>query len=460
MANNQSIEHFFTPKAAAVIGASNNKGTIGYVIFENMKKASIAKAYPVNPKYGKVQGVKAYHSISDVPGNISLAVIAVPAPFVPGTLEECMKKKIPAVIIVSAGFSEVGESKNTQAIKELIKKHPGTRVMGPNCVGVLNNFNRVDTTFFERNRMKEPKKGTLSFISQSGALGSMILDWVATQQFGINKFVSYGNAMDVDEADLLEYFGDDKGTKVITGYIEGAKEGRKFYSIAQKVSRKKPIIVIKGGKNEATTKAAASHTGSLAGSSKVYDAVFHQAGVIQAEDLLDLFSIAKLLEREPLPKGRRVQIITNGGGFGIVTADQVIDKGLMLATPSPATIKKLMDALPMAIISNPIDLLGDADASRYEKAIMACLEDKNIDIIMVLALFNLPPLEAKKLAILRKARKIATKPVVVLSIGSDYTENYLRIIEKAGFTTFNYPSVAAKALKAMSQYAQFRKLYK
>jgi acyl-CoA synthetase (NDP forming) len=218
---------------------------------------------------------------------------------------------------------------------------------------------------------------------------------------------------------------------------------------------KKPIIVLKGGKNEETVKAAASHTGSLAGSSKVYEAVFRQSGIIQTDDLIDLFNAAKLLEKEPLPKGNRVQIITNGGGFGIVTADQIISRGLQLAKPSKETMDKIRAEMPMVTSMNPLDLLGDADAKRYKRAIELLMLDDNVDILIVLALFNLPTLKEKTLGTLKRARTGANKPVVVCSIGSDYTNRYLKRIEKAGFATFRYPSVAAKALREMVNYKNF-----
>ena len=451
----RTIEPFFSPKTVAVIGASDRKGTIGHTIFENMKKAHIKKLYPINPKHEHIQGMKSHASVSQVGEQIDLAVIATPSAAVPAVLEECMRCKVKAAIIISAGFSETGEKENTGKIAELIEKYPGTRVMGPNCVGVLNSHNKIDTTFFERSRMEEPKKGTLSFISQSGALGSMILDWIATQQFGINKFASYGNAMDVDESDLLEYFGKDRNTKVIAMYLEGAKEGRKFYETAKKISRKKPIIVLKGGRHDETSRATASHTGSLAGASKVYDAAFRQSGIIQADDLLDLFSIAKMLEREPLPKGGRVQIITNGGGFGIVTADQVLANGLTLAKLSQGTASKLKVEMPMATIGNPMDLIGDADVERYLAAIKASHKDPNVDVIMVLVLFNLPSLEVGKLMGLIKPQEKITKPIMVVAIGSGFTQKYLEKMEHEGFTTFNYPSIASKALKQVVDYAEY-----
>ncbi|HLC93301.1 MAG TPA: CoA-binding protein [archaeon] len=453
----ESIEHFFSPQTVAVIGASDHKGSIGHTIFENMKKAQIKALFPVNPKHATIQGIRAYPTVRETSGQIDLAVIVVPSHAVPSTLEECMQHKVKAVIIVSAGFSETGERDNTRKISELIGKYPSTRVMGPNCVGVLNSHNKVDTTFFERSRMKEPKKGTLSFISQSGALGSMILDWIATQQFGINKFASYGNAMDVDESDLLEYFGRDKNTKVIAMYLEGAKEGRKFYETAKKISRKKPIIVLKGGRHDETSMATASHTGSMAGASKVYDAAFKQAGIIEADDILDLFSIAKMLEREPLPKGNRVQIITNGGGFGIVTADQMLMNGLALAKISHQTAARLYKQMPTATISNPMDLIGDADVERYLNAIKAAHNDQNVDIIVVLVLFNLPSLELGKLMGLAKPHGKITKPIMVIAIGSEFTQKYLEKMEHEGFTTFNYPSIVAKALKEVVAYSEYLK---
>ncbi|HZX19867.1 MAG TPA: CoA-binding protein [archaeon] len=453
----KTLEPFFSPKTVAVIGVSNKKGKVGYTIFENLKKAKIKKLFAINPKHKIVQGKKSYPSIQSIPQKTELGVIVLPSVLVPKTLEECMKAGMKAVIIISAGFSETGEKKLTKEIAELIRKNPQTRVIGPNCVGITNNMNNVDTTFFEKSRMKQPKKGNLSFISQSGALGAMILDWVATQEFGINKFASYGNAMDVDEADLLEYFGEDKGTKVITAYLEGARDGKKFFKTAKKVSKKKPIIILKGGKHEETTKAAASHTGSLAGSSKVYEAVFKQAGIIEANDLLDLFNIARILEKEPLPKGNRVQIITNGGGFGIVTADQIIQNKLELAKLSKKTIKQLKKEIPNANIGNPLDLLGDATISDYKKAITSVTKDPNVDILIILILFNLPTIRLEHIKELNRAKLKVSKPAVVCSIGSGFTKKYLRKVENAGFTTIPYPTLAAQALKELAQYSKFLK---
>lgn len=456
MQNYRSLEPFFSPKSVAVIGASNQAGSVGYTIFKNLKAALPFHAYPINPNHATVQGIRSYTSINGVEEKIDLAVIVTPAHIVPTALQECAQKKVRAAIIVSAGFSEVGEKNYTAQIRRIIAANPHMRVMGPNCVGVKNLSTGIDTTFFDQGRMKEPRHGSLSFISQSGALGSMILDWVSKQHFGINKFVSYGNAMDVDEADLLEYFAQDKSTKVITAYLEGARDGRKFFDVAKMATLKKPVIVLKGGRFEKTSRATASHTGSLAGSEKVYEAVFRQSGIIQARGMQDLFNTGKLFERENLPKGRRVAIITNGGGFGIVMADHVINNGMELADLSAKTKKNLEKKLKVSI-GNPIDLLGDADAQRYDAAIKACLLDPNVDILVVMCLFTLSPLRAQEMKILEKPRGKKQKTMVVVAVGGDYTEQQLEKIEKSGFTAYDFPGTAAKALGHAAEYSEFLK---
>ena len=264
--------------------------------------------------------------------------------------------------------------------------------------------------------------------------------------------------MDVDEADLLDYFSRDTDTKIITMYIEGVKEGRKFMKIAKKTSLKKPIVVLKGGVHDETHRATASHTGSLAGSTEVYEAMFRQTGIIQAKTLEELFSFAKILENEPLPKGNRVQIITNGGGFGIVTADAVLSEGMRLAQIDEKIKKVLRKTFPPTVtIANPLDLVGDADEKRYSLAINKALQDKNVDIIMVLVLFNTPAIDTGIVTELKKIRQKAKKPILVVTIGSHYTQQRRHELEQAGIITFAYPNVAARGIRALSDYAQFKK---
>ncbi|MEK6941422.1 MAG: CoA-binding protein [archaeon] len=453
------LENLFFPKNVAVIGASAEPQSIGRAVFENFLQGSLAdNTFPVNPNHAEILGKKSYKSIKDIPAEIDLALIVVPAKFVPQVLQECADKKTKAAIIISAGFAEIGEKKLTQQLQTIIDKNPKIRTIGPNCFGVTCPKNNLNTTFSASAKTGMPKEGTVSFLSQSGALGVAILDWMSTQEFGLSKFVSYGNAMDVDEADLLDYFSRDTDTKIITMYIEGVKEGRKFMKIAKKTSLKKPIVVLKGGVHDETHRATASHTGSLAGSTEVYEAMFRQTGIIQAKTLEELFSFAKILENEPLPKGNRVQIITNGGGFGIVTADAVLSEGMRLAQIDEKIKKVLRKTFPPTVtIANPLDLVGDADEKRYSLAINKALQDKNVDIIMVLVLFNTPAIDTGIVTELKKIRQKAKKPILVVTIGSHYTQQRRHELEQAGIITFAYPNVAARGIRALSDYAQFKK---
>ncbi|MDO8633931.1 MAG: CoA-binding protein [archaeon] len=449
------LDTFFFPKTVAVIGASSEKESIGRTIFENFLSGHLKnRVYPVNPNHAKVLGKKSFKSVKDIPGSVDLSVIVVPAKFVPTVAHECVEKGVKSVIIISAGFSEIGEKKITEELAQVMKKSKHTRWLGPNCFGVLENYSGLNTTFSASAKTNYPKKGHVSFISQSGALGVAILDWMSTQPFGLSKFVSYGNAMDIDEADLLKYLDYDKRTKVITVYLEGVKEGRKFMKIAKRTSPKTPIILLKGGIYEETHKATASHTGSLAGSSDVYNALFKQTGIIQAHDLQELFMFAKTISLEPLPSGNRVQIITNGGGMGVVTADQVLSSGLELAKISPNVKKMLEKKFPKTVtVANPLDLVGDADDKRYATAIEAALSDKNVDMLLVIVLFNTPAVDKKVVKEIVKAKKKSKKPLAVVTIGSGYTKAMVEELEKNGVVVFSYPGIAALSLKALSDYA-------
>lgn len=459
MLRERELDCFFYPKSIAVIGASDEAHSIGKQLFENLKNSPFRKkTYPINPFHKKILGATAYKSVKDVPVAVDLAVIAVPAKFTPAVLRECAEKRAKGVVIISSGFGESGQKKLTEEISAIIRKNRNMRVLGPNCFGILMPAVGLNTTFSVKEKMHYPKHGSLSFISQSGALGVTMLDWVSTQNFGIHKFVSYGNAMDVNETHLLEYLGKDKGTKVITAYLEEAKGGRKFLKIAKEVSKKKPIVILKGGVMNETSKAISSHTGSLAGDSLVYSAAFKQVGVIEAKGMRELFAFAKTLEREPLPKGNRVLIITNGGGYGIVTADAMAKNNLKLAELTESSRKKLSKMLPEAAsFGNPIDMLGGADEKTYEFAAKTALSDKNVDMVVVLALFNTPTVNKSTVDALVKIKKTAKKPFIVLTFGSKYTEQRRRELEKGGIVTFDYPEIAAKSLEALAGYANYLK---
>jgi len=443
------MKYFFNPRSVAVVGASRNEKKIGHVILRNLTQGYRGKVYPVNPKSDEILDLKCYPKVSSIPGNVDLVVISVHAQIVPEILEDCGKKGVKAAIIVSGGFSEIGETKLEEEIKRIGKKH-NIRIIGPNCIGVYNPGTKVDTLFLPAYRLGRPVEGKISFISQSGALGGAMLDWANMNGYGFSKFVSYGNAVDVDETDLIEFLGKDKETSLIAMYIEGVTDGRRFMDVCKRVSKRKPIVAIKGGRTAEGGNAVSSHTGSLAGSSEVYSAAFKQSGVIEADDLEEVFNFARVLTQVPPVKGKRVQIITNGGGLGILTVDALIKEGFELAKMNEKTIKKLKEKLPSyAVIKNPIDLTGDADTDRYSAAIEAALEDKNVDIIIVNLLFQVPTLGSDVLETISEKFNEKKKPIVAVCFGGEYTRTHKKALERYGVPTFSYPDRAAKALSCL-----------
>ncbi len=447
------MDCFFNPKSVAVIGASRFPKEVGHVIFRNFMEGGFrGKSFPVNPKADRILDCRCYPSVLKIREKIELGVITVPARIVPLVLEECGKKGIPAVIIISAGFKEIGNEKLEKRIEKILKKHR-IRCIGPNCLGVFDPYAQVDTFFLPRYKLERPGKGDIAFISQSGALGSVVMDWMAMKGYKISKFISYGNAVDLDEADLIEYLAGDKRTRVICAYFEGVKRGRRFFEIAKRVSGKKPVIVLKGGVTDEGTKATLSHTGSLAGSAEVHSAAFRQAGIIEARDLEQIFDFARALSTQPRPKGNRVQVITDGGGFGVLTADSLVKNNLTLAKMSKDNINTLKKGLPSyVVLKNPIDLTGDADAERYRIAIDAALDDPNVDMIALITLFQVPLLTSEIVEVVSAANRRREKPIVVIAAGGRYTEVLKKSIEDSGVPTFSYPERAVEALGALHGY--------
>ncbi|MEM5812094.1 MAG: CoA-binding protein [Candidatus Aenigmatarchaeota archaeon] len=444
------LDYFFNPKSVAIIGASRDPKKIGHVIFRNFVEGKFSgKIFPINPNAEELFGHKCHPTVLEVGEKIDLAVITVPAPIVPNVLEECGKKKIPAAIIISGGFKEIGNTELENEVSRILKKYR-MRAIGPNCIGVYDPYSNVDTFFLPRYKLERPGCGKIAFISQSGALGSVILDWMAMKGYKISKFISYGNATDVDEADLIEYLAQDRETEVICAYFEGVKEGRKFYEIARKVSHKKPIIVLKGGTTEEGTEAVASHTGSLAGTSEIYSTAFRQAGLIQATDLEQVFDFARVLSTQPVPKGDRVQIITDGGGYGVMTTDWLIKNNLKLAKMKQENINKIKNACPPhAIIKNPIDLTGDASTDRYKIAIETAMEDPNVDMVAVIILFQIPTLTPDIVDVVSAISERKQKPLIVIAAGGRYTEVLKKSLEDFGVPCFSYPERAAESLRAL-----------
>jgi acetate---CoA ligase (ADP-forming) len=431
------MQKFFTPKTVAVIGVSKNKSKIGSIIFNNLQKF---KTYAINPNEKTVQGKKAYKSVLDINGSIDLAVIAIPSKFVNQAVEECGKKGIKHVIIVSSGFKEIGNDRLEHELYKILEKYK-IKCIGPNCLGVYDAHSGLDSLFLPTNQLTRPKKGSISFISQSGALGSALVDLAAYEDYGFAKFVSYGNATNLGETELLEYLGNDKQTKVICMYVEAIKNGKKFMQVAKRIN--KPIIVIKGGRTEKGSKATLSHTGSMAGSYEIYKGAFKQSGLIIADSLQEMFHIAKLYSNLNA-NGKRVQVITNGGGYGIITTDTLAENNIPLAKLSPKTKKRLTVLFPkICSINNPMDLVGDATDERYKVAIDACMRDSNIDFLLVILLPQTPLISKKVINELRKFKK---KPMAFIVTGGERTKPFSKELNKY-FPVFEYPSEAVRALK-------------
>lgn len=450
------LESFFKPKSVAIIGASREPRKFGHVIFKNFVESEfIGKTYPVNPKAENILGFKAYPSVKDIPDELDLAVIAVPAAIVPYAIDECLSKNVKAAVIISGGFREVGE-KGEKLELEIKEKIEGSslRIIGPNCIGVYDPASHVDTLFLPTYRLRRPKPGSIAFISQSGAFGSAVLDWAASQDIGISKFISIGNKIDVDEVDLLNYLADDPLTKCITVYVESIGRGREFLKVASRVTDSKPLIVLKGGTTPEGARAALSHTGSLAGSAKIYKGALEQAGAVQAQTVDELFDYARVLAYQPIPKDQtNIAIVTNGGGFGVISTDEVSKLGLKLASFSPETMKTLQEKLPdYAIPHNPLDLVGDADVERYRLALNAVSSDPNVGIILVIVLLQTSYIESDVVDAITESQVTYGKPTIVCTIGGEFTQILVKMLEEDHIPSYITPERAVNAINALLKY--------
>lgn len=447
------LNKFFKAKNIAVVGASKDPKKVGHVIFRNLIDGNFqGNIFLVNPNAYQILNKKVYKTLNDIDEEVELAVIAVPAKLVPHILKDCGKKKIQNVVIISSGFKEVGNEKLENEVKNLLEKFK-IKAIGVNCLGCYDAYTRLDTLFLPRYRLKRPKPGGISFISQSGAVGSAILDLATTQSYGISKFVSYGNATNLDESDILEYLGEDKETKVICMYLEGVRDGQKFLKTAKKVSKLKPIVAIKAGITKEGSNAAISHTGTLAGEAEVYFAAFKQANIIKADSLEELFNFARILEKTIPSKGDKIQIITNGGGYGILSADAVIKNNLKLAELDKKTITLLKKQLNNLVsVSNPIDLANDATTDRYKIAIENCLNDNNVDVLLLIVLYQTPLIDTSILDIITEFNDLKKKPIIVVSTGGEFTDVLKRSLEENNIVNFTFPEEAVRAIKSLVDY--------
>jgi len=451
-----NLEKLFNPDSVAVIGASHKKGKVGHDVLANLIRYGYkGKIYAINPKTEKIKGLKPYPKVTDVKGKIDLAVFAIPAPLVPKSLLECGKAGIRAAIIISAGFKECGPegAKLEREVAEISKRF-NIRVLGPNCLGLINTASSLNASFAD----EMPSEGDIAFFSQSGALCTAILDWAVKERIGFSKFVSLGNKVDISEATLLESLGSDPDTKVILGYIEDVKDGRQFMQVARKVTAKKPVIICKAGGTQAGARAASSHTGSLAGSEAAFNAAFVQTGIVRAHSVEDLFNYAVAFSYQNLPKAERLAIITNAGGPGIIAVDAVErSQNARVAAFNKETIDYLRKSLPVgAAIYNPVDVIGDADEERYRKSLKAILKDSNVDGALVI----LTPQTMSKIreTAVCMANLRDTKPLLASFMGGKLVEKGLKVLHENKIPNYPFPERAVAAFDAMVEYGKFRQI--
>lgn len=447
------------PRSVAIIGASRNPDKVGNIILQNYVSAGYpGRLYPVNLNAEEVLGIKAYKTVLDIDDKIDLAVIAIPAQAVPMALEQCGRAKVKTAVVVSGGFAEVGEVALQEKIANIAKKYR-IAMVGPNCLGVMDTRSKVNTLFLPTNKISKPQVGFVSFVSQSGAVGSTVLDVIAGEGFGLSKFISYGNAAYVDEVDILEYLMNDDETKVIVLYLEGIKRGKEFVALARKITRVKPVVVLKAGRTSAGVAAAHSHTAALAGDYATHEAIFRQFGFTVAKDLNELLYYAKIFASEVRPKGNRVAVITNGGGAGVIAADEIASsRYLKMGDYSTSTKKVLRKAMPALVnIANPLDLAGDADERRYGDALNLVSADPNIDMLMVIILYQTPGADPVVTREVVQKKAALGKPLLVISLGTEYTLKQTKMLEEGGVPVYASPIAAVNSLEALFEYAEFKK---
>jgi acetyl coenzyme A synthetase (ADP forming)-like protein len=450
-----NLKFVFEPKSIAVVGASREPNKIGHVILKNFIDGGFpGKIYPVNPSAKSILGLTCYPSVRDISGKVDSAIIAVPAKLVPAEIRECGEKGIRGVVVIAGGFAEIGNNALEQELIREANKY-GMALIGPNCMGVLNPSSRVDSVFLPIYKLGRPHVGGISFISQSGAVGGCIIDLAARAGLGMAKFVSYGNASVIDETDLLSYLGKDEETKIIVLYLEGLKDGKGFMDAAMEITKDKPIIALKAGVSKKGAEAAMSHTGAMAGSADSYRAAFKQCKIIEADELEELFDFAKIFV-QPKCSGDRVAVITNGGGNGVLAVDSIEKEGLKLASFSKETNDALKDIVPQyTTVRNPLDLVGDADSSRYERALNIVMRDPNVDAVVVIVLFQTVAIDSGVVNVIVRASDERKKPIVTVSTGGEYTEMHRRILDSYDVPTYPSPSRAVKALKKFVAYSSY-----
>ena len=449
----ENMKKIFYPESIAIIGATNTPGTVPSDIFTNIMRSGFPGIiYPVSPGNKAISGVKSYKYVLDIPDEVDLGVIVFPGHVVPMALEQCGQKGIKSLIIISAGFKETGAKgkEKEKQIKDIAAKY-GMSFIGPNCLGVINADRNVQlNASFAR---KMPEEGNIGFLSQSGALCTAVLDYALNKHIGFSKFVSFGNKADINEIDLIDYLYEDEKTKTILLYLEEVSLGREMFEYFKKKGNKKPVLVIKSGRTSEGAAAAASHTGSLAGADEISDAAFRQMGIIRTADIEEMFNYALALTYQPLPKSNRISIVTNAGGPGVLASDASIEIGLKLARFSETTTAELKAALPrMSNIKNPVDVIGDARADRYDAALTSISKDENADgIVCILTPQSMTEIDSIAELVCR-VEKNMDKPLLCSFMGGADVASGIELLEKRHIPHYSLPEDACRSFAAAVRY--------
>lgn len=448
----EMLDKLFNPRTVAVVGATPKEGKVGNTILKNLLASGtgLLSIYAVNPRYDRIQGLKCYPSLSEIQGDIDLAVIAIPAEGVPNVLEQCAERGVENVVVISAGFKEVGRE-GAVLESELVKiaKEHKLNIVGPNCLGIINTHANLNATFGKT----VPDKGSIAFLSQSGAFALAVIDWAKVEKVGFSKIVSLGNKAVLDECHFLEYLDKDPDTAVVAMYLEDVSEGSRFMRVVRKVSRTKPVVVMKSGMTEAGAKAASSHTGSIAGSVEAYRAAFAQAGIVEATSIQELFDFSLTLSRIQRIKGG-IAIVTNSGGPGVMAADAIEESGLELTAFERETMEKL-HPLQLANSYNPIDVRGDATTDKFGTALSIVAEDGYVGAIIAI-LSPTAPIEFDKAGNYVMAIN-AKKPVIPVFMGGETVMSAVEELKKHGIANYFDPVRAVKSLKAVKDYEERQK---
>jgi len=448
------IDAIFNPNSIAVIGASAEEKKVGHAVLKNLLQGFVGKIFPINPNKNEILSLPCYPSVSAVPDKVDLAIVVIPAKAVADALKDCVNAGVKGVVVISAGFKEVGgEGVNREREIISIVRNSGMRMVGPNCLGVMNTKIKMNASF----AAQMPPEGRVAFFSQSGALGVAIIDWALENNFGFSKFVSFGNKADLNETDFLEYFARDPDTDVILGYIEDIVDGKKFLNIAKEVTKIKPVILIKSGSTEAGARAASSHTGALAGSDRAFTEAFRKTGIIRVNGIQELFDTAEMFISKKQPKGKRLLIITNAGGPGIIAADTADKLGIKLDPMSRESIEAIAEKLPSsASLYNPVDVIGDATSERYKVVLEQAIKDEVVQGICVV-LTPQAMTDVDNIAdVVINTSKNTDKPIFSTFIGGQRIKNAIKKLKENRIPNFTDPSVAINAYSKLINFVELK----